>query len=56
MARVKDIEDLVKKGFTSFLISGGLLEDRKVPITNFADTLYTLKTKYNLKYNVHTGT
>ncbi|PNR99950.1 radical SAM protein [Petrotoga mexicana DSM 14811] len=55
MARVKDIENLVKKGFTSFLISGGLLADRKVPLTIFADTLYTLKTKYNLKYNVHTG-
>jgi hypothetical protein len=55
MARVKDMENLVKKGFTSFLISGGLLADRKVPLTIFADTLYTLKTKYNLKYNVHTG-
>jgi len=55
MAKVKDMEELVKKGFTSFLISGGLLEDRKVPITTFEDILYNLKTKYNLKYNVHTG-
>jgi hypothetical protein len=55
MAKVKDMEDLVKKGFTSFLISGGLLADRKIPITTFEDILYNLKTKYNLKYNVHTG-
>jgi len=55
MAKVKDVEELVKKGFTSFLISGGLLADRKIPITTFEDILYNLKTKYNLKYNVHTG-
>lgn len=55
MARIKDIEDLVKNGFTSFLISGGLLPDGKVPIAIFEDILYNLKTRYNLKYNVHTG-
>jgi len=55
MFQAKDIESLVKKGFTSFLISGGLLSDRKVPIALFENKLYTLKEKYNLKYNVHTG-
>jgi hypothetical protein len=55
MARIKDIEDLVKNGFNSFLISGGLLPDGKVPIAIFEDILYNLKTRYNLKYNVHTG-
>ena len=55
MAKFIDIEKLAKKGKTSFLLSGGLMPNGKIPYKFFLEELYLLKQKYNLKFNLHTG-
>lgn len=55
MKRVNDIEELIKKGYTSFLMSGGMNEEIKVPTYNFSKQLLKIKENYNIKYNFHTG-
>jgi len=55
MSKIKDMNDLIKQGINSFLISGGLMKDGKIPIGLFENKLYNLKKTYGLKYNFHTG-
>ncbi|MGM0640558.1 MAG: radical SAM protein [Thermotogota bacterium] len=55
MNSISDIEELSIEGFKSFLISGGMNSKIEVPIIEHYNKLYTLKQKYNLKYNIHTG-
>jgi hypothetical protein len=55
MANINEIEDMAKNGDTSFLISGGLMPNGKIPFSGFKDKLKYLKKEYNLRYNFHTG-
>ncbi|BBE31394.1 radical SAM protein [Tepiditoga spiralis] len=55
MKKINDIEDLIKNGYTSFLMSGGMNEEIKVPAYNFSKQLLKIKEKYGIKYNFHTG-
>lgn len=43
MSKIKDMNDLIKQGINSFLISGGLMKDGKIPIGLFENKLYNLK-------------
>lgn len=55
MSKFSEMHSLINQGIKSFLISGGLLNDGKIPLRYFQDNLYTLKKTYDLKYNFHTG-
>jgi uncharacterized radical SAM superfamily protein len=55
MSKIKDMNSLINQGNNSFLISGGLMKDGKIPFRLFEDKLYTLKKLYGIKYNFHTG-
>lgn len=55
MSKFPEMHSLINQGIKSFLISGGLLNDGKIPLRYFQDNLYTLKKTYDLKYNFHTG-
>ncbi|GAB6189501.1 radical SAM protein [Marinitoga arctica] len=53
MATLNEIEKL--NNISSFLLSGGMNNEIKVPVYNFVDQLKKYKEKYNFKYNIHTG-
>jgi len=54
MIYVDDMEKHVGK-YSSFLISGGMLSDGRIPFEEYMLKLYALKQRYNLKYNFHIG-
>ncbi|MDO7977644.1 radical SAM protein [Oceanotoga teriensis] len=55
MKTIKDIEALVKQGYKSFLLSGGMNNKLEIPINIHKNELRKLKEKYDLKYNAHFG-
>lgn len=55
MKTLQQLEQLVKKGHKSFLISGGLGKDLLVPFASHLSTLKKLKLQYDLSYNFHVG-
>lgn len=55
MKTLQQLEQFAKKGYKSFLISGGLGKDLLVPFANHSSTLRKLKLQYDLFYNLHVG-
>ncbi|SHE62250.1 hypothetical protein SAMN02745164_00799 [Marinitoga hydrogenitolerans DSM 16785] len=53
MATINDIDNL--SNMNSFLLSGGMNNEIKVPVYNFIEKLKEYKDKYKFKYNLHTG-
>ncbi|MCD6551193.1 radical SAM protein [Thermotoga sp.] len=55
MISVEEIPLYVKKGYKSFLISGGMLADGSIPFEVHRDVLREYRERYNLLYNFHVG-
>ncbi|AAD36939.1 MULTISPECIES: radical SAM protein [Thermotoga] len=55
MISVDEIPALVKKGYRSFLISGGMLPDGSIPFEKYYEHLKELKESHGLLYNFHVG-
>ncbi len=54
MVYIDDIEKYIPR-FKSFLISGGMLPDGRIPYENHLGKLKKLKVEYGLTYNFHIG-
>ncbi|SHH58030.1 radical SAM protein [Thermosipho atlanticus] len=54
MVHISNMEKYVKR-YNSFLISGGMTKDGKIPFKSYLPKLFELKQKYHLTYNFHIG-
>ena len=55
MIKPEEMEAYIKKGYRSFLISGGMLPNGEIPFDPFLEHFRRLKEKYGLLYNFHIG-